>query len=69
MPHHFKRYPTVITREIAADRIARFFAESGLGLDLESARNIANSDLELKDILDSVEIAAARSSIRFGGAA
>lgn len=69
MPHHFVRFSgNPITPEVAASRIYRFFIEVKLGLDVELAEELANSDPELKDILETVKSTAQRSSIRYGGA-
>jgi hypothetical protein len=63
-----KRYPTEITPQVAARNMFLFFVEDGLGLDVETAEELASSDEELKDILESAKVVARRSSIRFGGA-
>ena len=68
MPRHFARHPTGITPEVAERRTFLYFIEAKLGLDEETAEELANSDEELKDILESARIVAKRASVQFGGA-
>lgn len=60
-------YPTEMTPQVAAKNMFLFFVEDGLGLDVETAEELASSDPVLKDILESAKVVAKRSSIRFGG--
>ena len=64
---HERTSGNVLSPESAARNFYRNFIEVNLGLEVEQAETIANTDAVLKDILETVKLTAQRSSQRFGG--